>query len=536
MQEPNSINISLSTIKHSEGPERSLFSNYTPSLHQAFEQEVRDPHDESGINSLQPHRRKLWYLTFPIALCIWPLIRIMQRGATGLTFGMFRAFPVLYIFASIITRSFPSILCMYFYVIYSAVVLIEFSAFMAQPYEGLWTTIDKAFIFCNGLTLNRTKRTSQRLRTYAIVITPIIVLPIVSLLFFYSGCYIYDDDWKENSLLALNSLIQIQNYDDATGGYCTHPYLNSAASAALIVFGTLNAYEIAAFYKAKQEDFEEINQGVTDFVNTGDVKKMVETSNFYKKLGNVWKKDLDLLRIIDFIQTIATTLLLLPLFSLFFKWDLGFLKRYTQFTPTNEIYLVLTIAACILCGVLCFLYKLFCCLKWTTSYNNKLILRFDDINRQLNLIIDSPESFVRSLKNVHAEPKPNDLIRYSDIFIIELPDIFSFKDTDKLIKPIVQSIKNKRESQEIAYKDLERLISKKAKRLIRSYDFLKQDYLNLYNIIEYKLLGIVPLQSDLVKKLFAAAGAGILGGAYTFIKDISNRPHNSGGGFNNVPL
>ena len=93
----------------------------------------------------------LWFLSFPIALLIWPLIRLIY--SSYLNIGVVVAANSLIIFLCISLRVFPTTFCLYFYIVYFATVWIEFDVFRRQPRgEGFVKSIRETINYMETIT------------------------------------------------------------------------------------------------------------------------------------------------------------------------------------------------------------------------------------------------------------------------------------------------------------------------------------------------------------------------------------------------
>ena len=125
----------------------------------------------------------------------------------------------------------------------------------------------------------------------------------------------------------------------------------------------------------------------------------------------------------------------------------------------------------------------------------------------------SSKFLTRSLK--FFDPTPNDKIAWADISFNEKNYKRLFDEDESFIMALIKSIEKEQGVPEVTFKQLKELISQSAEKSIKSFDLIKKDYDDLYEIVEYKFFGAFPINKEFLNKTFATMGTAVIGFLFT---------------------
>ena len=429
---------------------------------------------------------KLWYLLFPILFVIWPIGRLIY--ANKVSFNAIMAFHSMVIWACIYANIFPAAFCIYFFIIYTGTVYMEFDLFLHLPNEGFHQTIKNTIDFSEGLiplqVMIDTFGKHYTLKFVLAILTPVVII----------GLIIFSDG-QEFALIF-------------------------GASLSLFLVAAFKSYQIGALYRTISYDLKEVGEVLDEFIADYDCEKMYQTSIYLKKTTERWSYNMKVFMIVDYSQVLSLFIISGLCFAYFFNPGVvsSLFVTDSPVIDTNEgyrIFVLLIVLIYALYGIRLLIWKLLTCYS-ITSRSEDVESKFEDIYKQLSYIIQVPHSFLKIAKEGQFyNPTPNDIIAWTDISFNERNFRRLFDEDESFIMPLVKSIEMDEGVQEVSFKQLKRLISESAEKSIKSFDLIKKDYDNLYEIVEYKFFGVFAINKQFINKTFATMGTAVIGFLFT---------------------
>ena len=511
--------------------QRLVLASASASIKESIKERALDPQQEDNSRkmtmfSLEALRRKriaasikpltYWPLRFLVALVIWPFLRI--RYNSQLNVGVVVAYSSLVVLLPISLRILPSIFCLYFSIFYLATVWVEFSIFMRQPRDEGFSKSIRDTISCMEIDLPLEMFGKRRKMKFLIAMVIPLILLVGSL-----GNSPFDISrvdtitTQDVRLLRFNfgsyyisGARSFMESDDLSGGFHSNPWLYSAGSFSLFIITLLIGYEIGVFYRTIDFQLREVNNYVHSFIHSYDTAQVEEMSIYFKNRRESWIERTRPFRIIDFAQTISLLVPILSELPFYFGDGVHFTEGYwNRFLPSAldvasfKFVLFLNLDVCI--GM--YIWKLTKCLGVSTHAQNiekKLI----DLNQELVFIQEFPQLFVRVIqKGKTVAPSPKDIVRWSDIVVNKRINDELLERDESLTKMLLQQLEKSEAAEELTFKEVCDLITHDAKTTITAFHRLKIEYEKLYSVVEYRLMGLIPLNRKTLSTVIVGLGS-----------------------------
>ena len=468
--------------------------------------------------STKPSSR--WILSFPVALLIWPFVRLIY--SSHLNVGVVVALNSLIIFLCMSLRVFPTIFCVYFYIFYVTSVWIEFDVFRRQPRgEGFVKSIRDTISYMETIMPLEMFGKRRKVKFTIAMIIPLMVL---------AGC-LTDSPFDISALDSIRQIKSTENVsfyydewfyicrslldsDDFSGGFHSNPWLYSAGCFSLLIIALLKGYEIGIFYRTINFQLQGINRYVDSFISSYDITQVEEMSIYFKNRRESWIERTKLFRIMDFNQTLSLTIPILSLCLLLFVGDREhFLAGYwNRFLPSavDIDYFRINVELHIFFCIVMYIWKLTRCFAITT--HTKIVdTRLTDVHQELAFIQEFPQIFIRIIKKDQiVVPAPKDIVRWSDIVINQrINDELLDKD-HSLIKVLLKALERNEAAEELTFREVCDLITRDAKTTTTAFNRLKMEYDKLFSVVEYKLMGLIPLNKKTVSTVIVGLGSALV--------------------------
>ena len=458
---------------------------------------ISEEHKEKEVNTLsiedpegKTQKRRLdsygWYFVFFIVLPTWPFLRIYYSGILNLSFYL--AILCLFTLTGIFIGVFPISVCIFFLVIYIAMVLVEFILFLQQPADPLSPTIRKTFSYWDEMT------SLQR---------HLIIKPSwpswFRRLFGWLSRYFYP-------LLLLSIPMQLI-LAICVGDTATVVPIETC----LEDFILLKGMEYSIFQLTIMLDAKEINKEMLVFYSSYSVEAIYPTTLLIKKLTDKWRSSIANFVIIDIGQNISILIMIfiiiasqfvdVPFFTDWLKNEKSLILQYEAQIGTYKSKLWLYLAY----GIYSFFVKLTFTYQ-INSFDRKMKTSFKSIVNQLSYIILVPQSFLQLNRDGKKyTPTPNELIKWEDICFNENAYEDLFETKKDIIRPLLKSIQREEETSELTYRQLNENISRHVQLSLDRFNLIRSRYEEFFSVVEYKIFGLLTVNKQLLVSVSIAA-------------------------------